>query len=104
MAPIPFSQVRPTIEDYCGCLEEVFSTVEEEPIGSASIALVYRGELRDGTRVALKVQRPNIAETIEKDIVILQALAKRVEIVFPDLRVYNPSGMVQDFATRSGRS
>ena len=100
MAPIPFSQVRPIIEDYCGCLEEVFATVEEEPIGSASIALVYRGELRDGTKVALKVQRPNIAEMIEKDLVILQALAKRVEIVFPDLRVYNPSGMVQDFATQ----
>lgn len=100
VAPLPFSQVRPIIEDYCGCLEEVFSTVEEEPIGSASIALVYRGELRDGTKIALKVQRPNIAETIEKDLVILQALAKRVEIVFPDLRVYNPTGMVQDFATQ----
>jgi ubiquinone biosynthesis protein len=100
VAPVPFSQVRPIIEDYCGCLEEVFSTVEEEPIGSASIALVYRGQLRDGTQVALKVQRPNIAELIEKDLVILQALAKRVEVVFPDLRVYNPTGMVQDFATQ----
>jgi len=100
VAPVPFSQVKPIFEEYCGCTEEVFSHIDEEPIGSASIALVYRGELRDGTKVALKVQRPNIAETIEKDLVILQALAKRVEIVFPDLRVYNPGGMVQDFATQ----
>jgi len=100
VAPVPFSQVKPIFEEYCGCTEDVFSHIDEEPIGSASIALVYRGELRDGTKVALKVQRPNIAETIEKDLVILKALAKRVEVVFPDLRVYNPSGMVQDFATQ----
>ncbi|HXW99523.1 MAG TPA: AarF/ABC1/UbiB kinase family protein [Methanomicrobiales archaeon] len=100
VAPVPFSQVRSIIEDYCGCMEDVFSTVDEEPIGSASIALVYRGVLKDGTKVALKVQRPGIAEIIEKDLVILHGLAKRVEVVFPDLRVYNPTGMVQDFATQ----
>jgi ubiquinone biosynthesis protein len=100
VAPVPFSQVKPIFEEYCGCTEEVFSHIDEEPIGSASIALVYRGELRDGTKVALKVQRPHIAETIEKDLVILESLAKRVEVVFPDLRVYNPTGMVQDFASQ----
>ena len=100
VAPVPFSQVKPTFEEYCGCTEDVFLHIDQEPIGSASIALVYRGELRDGTKVALKVQRPNIAETIEKDLVILQSLAKRVEVVFPDLRVYNPTGMVQDFASQ----
>jgi ubiquinone biosynthesis protein len=100
VAPVPFSQVKPIFEEYCGCTEDVFSHIDEEPIGSASIALVYRGELRDGTKVALKVQRPHIAEIIEKDLVILQSLAKRVEAVFPDLRVYNPTGMVQDFASQ----
>jgi ubiquinone biosynthesis protein len=98
VAPVPFSRVKPIFEEYCGCTEDVFARIDEEPIGSASIALVYRGELRDGTRVALKVQRPGIAEIIEKDLVILQALASRVEAVFPDLRVYNPTGIVQDFA------
>jgi ubiquinone biosynthesis protein len=98
VAPVPFSQVKPIFEEYCGCTEDVFEKIDEEPIGSASIALVYRGVLRDGTKVALKVQRPGIAEIIEKDLVILQALARRVEVVFPDLRVYNPTGMVQDFA------
>jgi ubiquinone biosynthesis protein len=98
VAPVPFSQVKPVFEEYCGCTEDVFERIDEEPIGSASIALVYRGVLRDGTRVALKVQRPGIPELIEKDLVILQALGKRVEAVFPDLRVYNPTGIVVDFA------
>jgi len=100
VAPLPFSQVKPTFEEYCGCTEDVFSRIDEEPLGSASIALVYRGELKDGTKVAIKVQRPHIAEIIEKDLVILATLAKRVEAVFPDLRVYNPTGMVQDFASQ----
>ncbi len=100
VAPVPFSQVKIVFDEYCGCTEEVFSEIDEEPIGSASLALVYRGVLKDGTKVALKVQRPGIPEIIEKDLVILQALAKRVEAVFPDLRVYNPTGIVQDFATQ----
>jgi ubiquinone biosynthesis protein len=100
VAPVPFSQVKPIFEEYCGCTDEVFSSIDEEPIGSASIALVYRGVLKDGKKVALKVQRPGIPEIIEKDLVILQALARRVEVVFPDLRVYNPTGMVQDFAAQ----
>src|SRR5512136_22636 len=98
VAPAPFSRVKPVFEEYCGCTEDVFEQIDEEPVGSASIALVYRGVLKDGTKVALKVQRPGIAEVIEKDLVILQALAKRVEAVFPDLRVYNPTGIVQDFS------
>jgi ubiquinone biosynthesis protein len=69
-------------------------------VGSASLSIVYRGELKNGTKVAIKVQRPNIAEVIETDLVILQSMAKRVEAVFPDLRVYNPSGMVQDFTAQ----
>ncbi|MDD1668963.1 MAG: AarF/ABC1/UbiB kinase family protein [Methanomicrobiales archaeon] len=100
VAPVPFTQVEPIFEEYCGCTEDIFESIDEEPIGSASIALVYRAVLRDGTKVALKVQRPGIPEIIEKDLVILHNLAQRVEVVFPDLRVYNPTGMVEDFATQ----
>ena len=54
--------------------------------------------LKDGTRIALKIQRPGIGEIIENDIGILQSLAERVETVFPETRMYNPVGMVDDFA------
>ena len=100
VAPAPFSQVRPVIEEYCGCIEEAFRSIDEEPVGSASLSIVYRGELTDGTRVAVKVQRPGIAEVIETDLMILQGMAARVEGSFPYLRVYNPTGMVEDFATQ----
>ncbi|HVN66217.1 MAG TPA: AarF/ABC1/UbiB kinase family protein [Methanomicrobiales archaeon] len=100
VAPAPFSEVRPVLEEYCGCIEEAFARIDEEPLGSASLSIVYRGELADGTRVAIKVQRPGIAEIIEKDLIILQSMARRLEGAFPDLRVYNPSGMVKDFAAQ----
>ena len=100
VAPVPFSQVRPIIEEYCGCIEEAFSRIDEDPLGSASLSIVYRGELKDGTKVAIKVQRPGIGEIIEQDLVILQGMARRVEAVFPDLKVYNPTGMFRDFATQ----
>jgi ubiquinone biosynthesis protein len=103
VAPAPYSQVRPIIEEYCGCIDEAFARIDEEPVGSASLSIVFRGELADGTKVAIKVQRPNIAEVIEKDLIILQGMAKRVEATFPELRVYNPTGMVREFAAQIRR-
>ena len=48
--------------------------------------------------VAIKIQRPGIGEIIETDIAILKSMAERIETVFPETRIYNPSGMVDDFA------
>jgi len=114
--PLPFSEVRGVIEHSCNnsnVCEHWFSKVDEMPVASASIAQVHSAILKDGTRVALKVQRPGIGEIIETDLSILRSLAERVETVFPETRVYNPVGMVDDFAhqivkeldfTRDGRN
>ncbi len=96
--PLPFSEVRAVLEENCPNLEDWFCEIDEIPVASASIAQVHRAVLKDGTTVALKVQRPGIPEIIETDIGILQSMAERIEIVFPETRIYNPSGMVQDFA------
>jgi len=99
--PLPFSEVRAVIEKSCNNFNECenwFWKVDELPVASASIAQVHSAILKDGTRVALKVQRPGISEIIETDLSILRSLAERVETVFPETRVYNPVGMVDDFA------
>jgi len=99
--PLPFSEVRAVIEKSCHNFNECenwFWKVDEMPVASASIAQVHSAILKDGTRVALKVQRPGIREIIETDLSILRSLAERVETVFPETRVYNPVGMVDDFA------
>ena len=99
--PVPFSEVRVVLEKSCegfNQCENWFWKVDELPVASASIAQVHSAILKDGTRVALKIQRPGIREIIETDLSILRSMAERVETVFPETRVYNPIGMVDDFA------
>ena len=96
--PLPFSEVRQVIEECCPDPGEWFCEIDEIPLASASIGQVHRAVLKDGTTVALKIQRPGIADVIENDLGILQSMAERIEAVFPETRVYNPTGMVEDFA------
>jgi len=96
--PIPFSEVRAILEQNCPDLDDRFCEIEETPVASASIGQVHRAFLKDGTMVAVKVQRPGIEELIETDLGILKSLSERIEMVFPETRVYNPTGMVDDFA------
>jgi ubiquinone biosynthesis protein len=111
--PVPFSEIRVVLEENCPNFDEIFCGIDETPVASASIAQVHSAALKDGTLIALKIQRPGIGEIIETDIGILQSLAERVETVFPETRMYNPVGMVDDFAhqivkeldfTRDGRN
>lgn len=96
--PIPFSEVMEVIRETCPNCEEWFLEIDETPVASASIGQVHRAVMRDGTVVAFKIQRPGIGELIETDIGILQSMAERIETVFPETRLYNPTGMVEDFA------
>jgi ubiquinone biosynthesis protein len=95
--PVPFEEIRPRIEACCPATGTWFRSIDETPVASASIAQVHRAVLLDGTPVALKIQRPGIGELIETDLLILLKMAERVEQVFPEARIYNPTGMVRDF-------
>ncbi|MFA5348327.1 MAG: AarF/ABC1/UbiB kinase family protein [Methanoregula sp.] len=96
--PLPFSEIRAVLEENCHDLDDWFCEIDEKPVASASLAQVHSAVLKDGTRVALKVQRPGIVEIIETDIGVLQSLVERIETVFPETRLYNPVGMVDDFS------
>ena len=98
--PLPFSEIRAVLEQNCADLDDWFCEIDEKPVASASLAQVHYAVLKDGTRVALKVQRPGIAEIIETDIGVLQSLVERIETVFPETRLYNPVGMVDDFSSQ----
>ncbi len=98
--PLPFSEIRAVLEQNCADLDDWFCEIDEKPVASASLAQVHFAVLKDGTKVALKVQRPGIAEVIETDLVVLQSLVERIETVFPETRLYNPVGMVDDFSTQ----
>jgi ubiquinone biosynthesis protein len=96
--PVPFSTLRPQIQEYCEIFEDCYQHIDEEPLAAASLAQVHRARLKDGTEVVLKIKRPGIDGLIETDIAILRSLAERIEVSFPETKVYNLTGLVQDFA------
>ncbi len=55
-------------------IDEIFREFRDEPIGSASIGQVHYGVLLDGTKVVTKVQRPLIADMMQKDFDLLKGL------------------------------
>ena len=70
---ITASQIRDIVtEEYGKPWNQVFSKITGVPVGSASIAQVHEAFLLDGTRVALKIQRPDSYQMMEQDIRLLK--------------------------------
>jgi aarF domain-containing kinase len=82
-------------------LEEVFLSLDEMPMASASIAQVHCAVLRDGTEVVLKVQRPKLHRIVAADLRVLRWLARVLEL-FPLTESARPVGIVEDFASNLG--
>ena len=60
-----------------GPLGQFFTSISEKPCAAASLAQVYLATLNDGkdTRVAIKVQRPDVLSTVSKDLYVLRRAA-----------------------------
>ncbi len=97
--PVPLADVLPAIEKSLGKkIDQVFSFVDPSAIGTASIGVVYRAVLIDGTPVVIKVRRPGIEKVIEVDFSILMFLAVQAERVSAELRYLGVSRVLNDFA------
>lgn len=97
--PIPFRELEASVEQALGRkIQDVFSSVDQEPIGTASIGVVYRAKLTSGERVVIKVRRPNIDREITTDFSILLFLAQQTEKVSQEIRYLGVTRIVQDFA------
>lgn len=80
--PLPFSVILGVIEqEYSRRWNKVFSYIDEEALGSASIAQVHRAILNTGEKVVVKVQRPGIYDIMNQDIVLLKRAATLLKIV-----------------------
>lgn len=77
--------------------EKQILSVDPKPIGCASIAQVHRAQLKTGEHVVIKVQRPGIISTINEDLNVLYMLAELLYKYFPEVRPYNPQGIVDEY-------
>ncbi len=67
-----------------------FESIEEAPFASASIGQVHRATLKNGDKVAVKIQRPRIKSLIKVDLEILHHLATLIENHLEDLSFFRP--------------
>ena len=75
----------------------LFKHFDTNPIASASIAQVYRAELFNGEKVAIKVQRTGIQKIIETDLEIMFHLSLLMEKHITEMGILNPVQTVKEF-------
>jgi ubiquinone biosynthesis protein len=99
--PVPFEEIKKVIETSLGAsIDQVFVSFDEKPLATASIGQVHRAVLStpDGEQqVVVKVQRPNVGETVHRDLELLHMMAAAIERAIPETRIYSPVGLVQQF-------
>ncbi len=97
--PIDFKEIEKILDQqYPSGYKNIFKEFTEKPLGSASIAQVHQAKLMDGTSVVVKIQKPGISEIIEDDTRILHLLADLCEHYIPESKIFNPTGMVNEFS------
>lgn len=100
--PSPLDDARAAIERAAGRpLDEVYARIDPVPIGSASIATVWRGWLHDGRAVAIKVKRPGIDAAFSADLTVFglwTAMLEALTLVRPGFFRHLRSEVVDMFA------
>jgi ubiquinone biosynthesis protein len=96
---LPFDELIPQLqEDIGGEVEDVFLSIDREPLAAASLAQVHRAVLKDGTQVILKIRRPGIRRIIEADLRLLNRVVEVIESDVPELRRYHPREIFRQFS------
>src|SRR5450755_2036157 len=82
--PFPFDQVRAILkEQFDQEIEALFRSFEEHPVAAASLAQVHLAVIKDGTPVAVEIQRPFAKERITADLELLSKLILIFRRLFP---------------------
>lgn len=94
-----FSQVEKRIQQEFGKpINDLFVEFNKRPVAAASLSQVHKAKLADGSIVAVKIQRPNIAEKIKTDISILFDIVKFFEKKIVNGYVYQPMEIITEFS------
>ena len=96
--PFPGEQVIGILEGAYGKpVDEVFAYLDREPLAAASIAQVHKAELPDGSEVVVKVLRPGVQEKIERDLEVMQAIARLADKYWEHGKRLKPLEVVAEY-------
>ncbi|MCH4243695.1 AarF/UbiB family protein [Acinetobacter gerneri] len=102
---LPFSYVQGVLDaEFAGRdLSEIFASIDEKPLASASIAQVHAAKLVTGEDVVIKVQKPGVETILYTDLNVLHFATKALEKVVPKVKFASLADIVEEIKTRMVR-
>lgn len=99
VSPVPREEIEALLAEELGeSPHTVFAKFEMEPLAAASMAQVHRAWLHTGQQVAVKVQRPRIRASVERDLDIMLKLAQTIELYTEWGKTFHTVGLAIGFA------
>jgi ubiquinone biosynthesis protein len=77
---VPWEAAKQVLEEDIGDPVRVFASIDTNPFAAASIAQVHAATLHDGTRVAVKIQRPGSRAEAQRDLRRIRAVARVLKV------------------------
>lgn len=94
---ISYEEVKTIVEsELNGNIDDLFAEFSRESLATASIGQVHEAKLHTGEKVAVKVQKAGIADTIDTDLIIMKKLAEKLHNN-DELRKFNIPGIMDAF-------
>jgi ubiquinone biosynthesis protein len=82
--PRPFDEIAARVAEELGApVDELYAEFAREPMASASLGQVHEARLKDGTRVVVKVQHPDIELISRLDLLTMRRILLIVNAFFP---------------------
>lgn len=95
LPPVSFDLIRREIEtSFERPLEDLFASIDPEPVGAASIAQVHKAVTPDGRTVAVKVLRPGIREKFARDVQTYEWAAAHLEALGGEAKRLRPRAVI----------
>ena len=96
--PISYEEIESIVEtELGGKIEDLFDYFSKTAIATASIAQVHEAKLPTGERVAVKVQKTNVEEIVETDLLIMRFIANESDRFNTSFKHLNLPAVVHEF-------
>lgn len=82
--------------EYSLPLEHIFDSIDDVPLGSASVAQVHKARLVTGEDVAVKIQRPNVRQVMAQDIAIMRSIARNAKRIVGDTQFVDMQSVIEE--------